>query len=61
MLMPLDDYPDEETAGDHPCPVCGQRMYAVQVEQGIYALPCFHWLYQGRGEEQSRGEEPPHA
>ena len=24
-------------------------MYAVQVAQGIYALPCFHWLYQGGG------------
>jgi hypothetical protein len=28
------------------CPVCGTPMYAVQVAQNIYALPCFHWLYQ---------------
>jgi hypothetical protein len=29
------------------CPVCARPMYAVEVDHNIYALPCFHWLYQG--------------
>ena len=39
-------------ADDRPlCPVCAAPMYAVQVAQGIYALPCFHWLYQGGADD----------
>ena len=38
-LPPADDLPR--------CPVCAEPMYAVQIEQNIYALPCLHWLYQG--------------
>ena len=48
--MASDETLDETPERENPCPVCGERMYAVQVGVNIYALPCFHWLYQGREE-----------
>ena len=44
-------------ADDLPlCPVCAPPMYAVQVGHNIYALPCFHWLYQGGGATMPKGQ-----
>ena len=56
MLMPEPLPP----ADDRPrCPVCGAPMYAVQVGEGIYALPCFHWLYQGGRTRRCLEAAPP--
>lgn len=36
------------------CPHCDQPMEEKQVSRSVYALPCYHRLYQGRAHRKER-------